>query len=150
MEEAHTEPQGLITSSAPTLIYGGRGMDGIEYIWFRVWTASFRCSKFAFSTLREQQGDMRGKLRCPPTLRRLLKLRKVNPCLTGGWQQPLNHHKAQPARRVKDAEGTAKPLVLDSARWLGYLQVNIATSFTFRRKSHFENYGSKLFIGVSK
>ena len=38
-----------------------------------------------------------------------------------GWQQPLNHHKAQPARRVKDAEGTAKPLVLDSARWLGYL-----------------------------
>ena len=38
-----------------------------------------------------------------------------------GWQQPLDHHKAQPARRVKDAEGTAKPLVLDSARWLGYL-----------------------------
>ena len=38
-----------------------------------------------------------------------------------GWQQPLDHHKAQPARRVKDAEGTAKPLVLDSVRWLGYL-----------------------------
>ena len=38
-----------------------------------------------------------------------------------GWQQPLNCHKAQPARRVKDAEGTAKPLVLDSVRWLGYL-----------------------------
>ena len=38
-----------------------------------------------------------------------------------GWQQPLNHHEAQPACRVKDAEGTAKPLVLDSARWLGYL-----------------------------
>ena len=37
-----------------------------------------------------------------------------------GWQQPLDHHKAQPARRVKDAEGTAKPLVLDSVRWLGY------------------------------
>ena len=37
-----------------------------------------------------------------------------------GWQQPLNCHKAQPARRVKDAEGTAKPLVLDSVRWLGY------------------------------
>ena len=37
-----------------------------------------------------------------------------------GWQQPLNHHKAQPARRVKDAAGTAKPLVLDTARWLGY------------------------------
>ena len=57
-----------------------------------------------------------------------------------GWQQPLNHSEAQPARRVKDAEGTAKPLVLDSARWLGYLRVNIATPFTFRRKSHFENY----------
>ncbi len=38
-----------------------------------------------------------------------------------GWQQPLNCHKAQPARRVKDAEGTAQPLVLDSVRWLGYL-----------------------------
>ena len=37
-----------------------------------------------------------------------------------GWQQPLNHHKAQPARRVKDAAGTAKPLVLDTARWLSY------------------------------
>ena len=37
-----------------------------------------------------------------------------------GWQQPLNCHKAQPAHRVKDAEGTAKPLVLDSARWLCY------------------------------
>ena len=37
-----------------------------------------------------------------------------------GWQQPLNHHEAQPARRVKDAAGTATPLVLDTARWLGY------------------------------
>ena len=37
-----------------------------------------------------------------------------------GWQQPLNHHEAQPARRVKDAAGTAKPLVLDTVRWLGY------------------------------
>ena len=37
-----------------------------------------------------------------------------------GWQQPLDHHKAQPARRVKDAEGTAQPLVLDSVRWLCY------------------------------
>ena len=42
VEEAHTEPQGLIAPSAPTLIYGGRGMDGIEYIWFRVRTVSFR------------------------------------------------------------------------------------------------------------
>ena len=37
-----------------------------------------------------------------------------------GWQQPLDHQKAQPARRVKDAEGTAQPLVLDSVRWLCY------------------------------
>ena len=42
VEEAHTEPQGLIAPSAPTLIYGGRGMDGIEYIWFRVRMATFR------------------------------------------------------------------------------------------------------------
>ena len=42
MEDAHTEPRGLIITSAPTLIYGGRGMDGIEYIQLRVWTASFR------------------------------------------------------------------------------------------------------------
>ena len=38
-----------------------------------------------------------------------------------GWQQPLDHPEAQPARRVKDAEGTAQPLVLDSVRWLGYI-----------------------------
>ena len=38
-----------------------------------------------------------------------------------GWQQPLNYHKAQPAHRVKDAEGTAKPLVLDAARWMSYI-----------------------------
>ena len=42
VEHAYTEPQGLIASSAPTLIYGGRGMDGIEYIRLRVRTASFR------------------------------------------------------------------------------------------------------------
>ena len=42
VEEAHTEPQGLIAPSAPTLIYGGRGMDGREYISYRVGTASFR------------------------------------------------------------------------------------------------------------
>ena len=38
-----------------------------------------------------------------------------------GWQQPLNCHEAQSACRVKDAEGTAQPLVLDPARWLCYL-----------------------------
>ena len=40
-----------------------------------------------------------------------------------GWQQPLDHPGAQSARRVKDAEGTAQPLVLDSVRWLGYLAI---------------------------
>ena len=48
-----------------------------------------------------------------------------------GWQQPLNHHKAQPARRVKDAAGTAKPLVLDTARWLGYF-LCLSTCHSFR------------------
>ncbi|MDY4198976.1 MAG: hypothetical protein SOX90_00605, partial [Candidatus Fimadaptatus sp.] len=38
-----------------------------------------------------------------------------------GWQQPLDHPGAQSVRRVKDAEGTAQPLVLDSMRWLGYI-----------------------------
>ena len=42
VEDAHTELRGLIVPSAPTLIYGGRGMDGRLYISFRVWTASFR------------------------------------------------------------------------------------------------------------
>ena len=42
VENAHTEPRGLIIASAPTLIYGGRGMDDSEYIRLRVWTASFR------------------------------------------------------------------------------------------------------------
>ena len=37
-----------------------------------------------------------------------------------GWQQPLNCHKAPPVYRVKDAEGTAQPLVLDSVRWWCY------------------------------
>ena len=43
-----------------------------------------------------------------------------------GWQQPLDHTGAQPARRVKDAEGTAQPLVLESVCWLGYLLLNMA------------------------
>ena len=101
---------------------------------------SHRGSIFASSTLREQQNNSRGKIpltvsALPPT-----QTPQGQPLLDRGWQQPLDHPGAQPARRVKDAEGTAKPLVLDSVRWLGYLQVNIATSFTFRRKSHFENY----------
>ena len=42
VEHAYTEPQGLIVPSAPTLIYGGRGLDGRSYISHRVGTASFR------------------------------------------------------------------------------------------------------------
>ena len=42
VENANTEARVLIAPSAPTLIYGGRGMDGIEYIRLRVWTAYFR------------------------------------------------------------------------------------------------------------
>ena len=42
VEHTHTEPQGLIIAPAPTLIYGGRGMDGCSYIQYRVRTASFR------------------------------------------------------------------------------------------------------------
>ena len=42
VELAYTEPQGLIASSAPTLIYGGRGMDGRSYIQFRGSIVSFR------------------------------------------------------------------------------------------------------------
>ena len=55
------------------------------------------------------------------------------PLLDRGWQQPLDHHKAQPARRVKDAEGTAKPLVLDSVRWLGYLPAVSVRNFHAQR-----------------
>ena len=42
VENAHTEPRGLIIASAPTLIYGGRGMDGCSYNQLHVGTASFR------------------------------------------------------------------------------------------------------------
>ena len=42
VEDAYTEPRGLIITSAPTLIYGGRGMDGRSYIQLHVRTASFR------------------------------------------------------------------------------------------------------------
>ena len=50
-----------------------------------------------------------------------------------GWQQPLDHPGAQPACRVKDAEGTAQPLVLDSVRWLGYSPKSQAAPPTLRR-----------------
>ena len=42
VEDANIEPRGLIIASAPTLIYGGRGMDGCSYIQLHVRTASFR------------------------------------------------------------------------------------------------------------
>ena len=42
VEHAYTEPQGLIVPSAPTLIYGGRGMDGCSYILFRGGIVCFR------------------------------------------------------------------------------------------------------------
>ena len=42
VEDAHTEPRVLIITSAPTLIYGGRGMDGRSDIQYRVRMASFR------------------------------------------------------------------------------------------------------------
>ena len=47
--------------------------------WARKLGRCTRASVFAFSTLREQQCDKRGKLRCPPVLRRLPKLQRVNP-----------------------------------------------------------------------
>ena len=47
--------------------------------WARKLGRCTRASVFAFSTLREQQCDKRGKLRCPPVLRRLPKLPRVNP-----------------------------------------------------------------------
>ena len=59
------------------------------------------------------------KFRCPLKPRRLPNS-NGSTLFDRGWQQPLDHNEAQPVRRVKDAEGTAKPLVLDSARWLGY------------------------------
>ena len=83
-----------------------------------------RGSVFASSTLREQQGNSRGKT---PLLANAPLTADAHPnsarstLFDRGWQQPLDYHKAQPARRVKDAEGTAQPLVLDSARWLGYI-----------------------------
>ena len=42
VEDANTEAQVLIATSAPTLIYGGRGMDGRSYISYRVGMVSFR------------------------------------------------------------------------------------------------------------
>ena len=45
-----------------------------------------------------------------------------------GWQQPLNCHKAPPVYRVKDAAGTAKPLVLDSVRWWCYFVAQVPQS----------------------
>ena len=40
-----------------------------------------------------------------------------------GWQQPLDHHKAQPAHRVKDKRLRRAIGILDTARWLGFVMV---------------------------
>ena len=42
------------------------------------------------------------------------EFKAVKPCLTGVAEQPLDPYPALSAQRVKDAEGTAKPLVLDA------------------------------------
>ena len=91
-----------------------------------------RGSVFASSTLREQQGNSRGKT---PLLANAPLTADAHPnsarstLFDRGWQQPLDHNEAQPVHRVKDAEGTAKPLVLDSARWLGYLPAESVRTF---------------------
>ena len=84
-----------------------------------------RASVQASLTLGEQQNNNRSKV--PSTRRRLPKLRKAT-LFDRGWQQPLDHPGAQPARRVKDAAGTAQPLVLDSVRWLCYFSAFIRIS----------------------
>ena len=63
-----------------------------------------------------------------------------------GWQQPLDHPEAQPVRRVKDAEGTAQPLVLDSARWLGYIPCFSPASHFARTNSYIAHLHIILFI----
>ena len=63
-----------------------------------------------------------------------------------GWQQPLDHHEALTARRVKDAEGTAQPLVLDSARWLGYIPCFPPASHFARTNSYIAHLHIILFI----
>ena len=50
------------------------------------------------------------------------------PAFDRDWQQPLNCHKAPPVYRVKDAAGTAKPLVLDSVRWWCYFVAQVPQS----------------------
>ena len=75
---------------------------------------------FASSTLREPQNDKRSKVSLPANASSSTQTPQGQPLLDRGWQQPLDHPGAQPACRVKDAEGTAKPLVLDSVRWLCY------------------------------
>ena len=64
-----------------------------------------------------------------------------------GWQQPLNHSEAQPARRVKDAEDTVQPLVLDSARWLCYIST-VHQSHTRLQTSLLKGDGNCLNGGV--
>ena len=61
---------------------------------------------------------MRGKLRCPPTLRRLLKLRKVDPCLTGVGNNPLTITK--PSQRAVSRMPKARRSRLSLTRGAGW------------------------------
>ena len=81
---------------------------------------SHRGSVFASSTLREQQNNNRSTAPLHSNAAPPAQTPQGQPLFDRGWQQPLDHPGAQPARRVKDAEGTAQPLVLDTVRWLGY------------------------------
>ena len=67
------------------------------------------------------------QFRCTPTHRRHPNSARST-LFDRGWQQPLNCHKAPPVCRVKDAEGTAKPLVLDSVRWWCYFVAQVPQS----------------------
>ena len=104
--------------------------------YIRVGTEAIICPRgsiFASSTLREQQSDMRSKVSLPSNAPPPTQAPTGQPLFDRGWQQPLDHPGAQPACRVKDAEGTAQPLVLDSVRWLCYLPKSQAAP----RRPHF-------------
>ena len=110
--------------AAPTINQSGRGRgDQSSRFYIRIFHAQRATRRYARQTPLPADAP-------PPT-----QTPQGQPLLDRGWQQPLNHHKAQPARRVKDAEGTAKPLVLDSVRWLGYLAA--VPSISYMRKKSF-------------
>ena len=81
-----------------------------------------RGSVFASSTLREQQGDMRSKV--SPSL----KLRKVNPCLTGVGNNPLTITK--PSRRAVSRMPKARRSRLSLTRCAGWATLPLCLSAT--------------------